>query len=76
MPTAFATNNNTNTRLPHCCLPASREQDSSGVRDDNGNDDNSTWEFNTIAVFAFLALLIVCHILLLSCVEATWLSQV
>ena len=34
------------------------------------------WVFNTFAVFGMLALLIVCHILLLSYMEASWLSQV
>eukprot|EP00903_Cladosiphon_okamuranus_P021845 g20085.t1 len=49
------------------------EEDSEELQSDT--DGNSTWMFNTFAVFGFLALLIVCHILLLSYMEAAWLSQ-
>ncbi|CAN0202052.1 unnamed protein product, partial [Ectocarpus sp. 13 AM-2016] len=38
-------------------------------------DDNGVWVFNTFAVFGFMALLILCHILLLSYIEASWLSK-
>lgn len=65
------------TQTPtRACPPASRGQDSGLGDGEDGSDDNSTWVFNTFAVFGFLALLIVCHILLLSYMEASWLSQV
>ena len=46
------------------------------TRFDWANDDNGTWALNTFLVFALLGVLIVCHILLVSYLEASWLSQV
>lgn len=40
------------------------------------NDDNGTWALNTFLVFSILIVLIFLHILLVSYLEAAWLSQV
>ncbi|CAM9696266.1 unnamed protein product, partial [Ectocarpus sp. 4 AP-2014] len=39
------------------------------------NDDNGTWALNTFLVFSLLLVLIILHILLVSYLEAAWLSQ-
>ncbi|CAM9448605.1 unnamed protein product [Scytosiphon promiscuus] len=45
------------------------------TRFDWANDDNGTWALNTFLVFFLLALLILFHVLLVSYLEASWLSQ-
>ncbi|CAN0071117.1 unnamed protein product, partial [Ectocarpus sp. 12 AP-2014] len=39
------------------------------------NDDNGSWALNTFLVFSILLVLIILHILLVSYLEAAWLSQ-